>query len=253
MPSNGVSELFAFLDSIDEPERVLAACNIVARPSRGNNPWAARHSKRSRLESRSSVLASISDSPKTASPASSRRNMTVSRSPTRSFGWPTTGPAAPSRCGRPPAGGGALRRSGEGGGSARGVGERRSTPGGRLNRVDKTPRAAACAQRTVAGPPSVGITSHAFAEAVSLHERIRGEIKFHDKTLGGERGKLDMSWQEVLQAYRAFQDRAHAPLAASLHDQWANYRTAVRGTQVRRPFHLRILLEELDNGAGRSA
>ena len=37
--SNGVSDMFAFLGPVDEPERVLAACDIVARPSRGNNPW----------------------------------------------------------------------------------------------------------------------------------------------------------------------------------------------------------------------
>ena len=37
--SNGVSDMFAFLGSVDEPERLLAACDIVARPSRGNNPW----------------------------------------------------------------------------------------------------------------------------------------------------------------------------------------------------------------------
>ena len=37
--SNGVSDMFAFLGPVDEPERVLASCDIVARPSRGNNPW----------------------------------------------------------------------------------------------------------------------------------------------------------------------------------------------------------------------
>ena len=37
--SIGVSDMFAFLGPVDEPERVLAACDIVARPSRGNNPW----------------------------------------------------------------------------------------------------------------------------------------------------------------------------------------------------------------------
>ena len=37
--SNGVSDMFAFLGPVDEPERVLAACDVVARPSRGNNPW----------------------------------------------------------------------------------------------------------------------------------------------------------------------------------------------------------------------
>ena len=56
-----------------------------------------------------------------------------------------------------------------------------------------------------------------------------------------------MSWQDVLKAYRALQDEAHAPLATSLHEKWASYRAAVLGTQIRRPFHLRILLEELDN------
>ena len=37
--SERVGDMFAFLGRVDEPERVLAACDIVARPSRGNNPW----------------------------------------------------------------------------------------------------------------------------------------------------------------------------------------------------------------------
>ena len=37
--SNRVGDMFAFLGPVDEPERVLAACDIVARPSRGNDPW----------------------------------------------------------------------------------------------------------------------------------------------------------------------------------------------------------------------
>ena len=37
--SNRVGDMFAFLGRVDEPERVLASCDIVARPSRGNNPW----------------------------------------------------------------------------------------------------------------------------------------------------------------------------------------------------------------------
>ena len=56
-----------------------------------------------------------------------------------------------------------------------------------------------------------------------------------------------MSWQDVMQAYRALQNQAQDPLAASLRERWASYRTAVFGTQIQRPFHLRILLEELDN------
>lgn len=56
-----------------------------------------------------------------------------------------------------------------------------------------------------------------------------------------------MSWQDVMRAYRALLDQAQAPLAESLHERWVSYRTAVLGTQIQRPFHLRILLEELDN------
>ena len=37
--SIGVSKLFTFLGYVNRPERVLAACDIVARPSRGNDPW----------------------------------------------------------------------------------------------------------------------------------------------------------------------------------------------------------------------
>ena len=37
--SIGVGDMFAFLGSVGEPERVLAACDIVARSSRANDPW----------------------------------------------------------------------------------------------------------------------------------------------------------------------------------------------------------------------
>ena len=37
--SMGVDDMFTFLGHVSEPERVLAACDVVARPSRGNNPW----------------------------------------------------------------------------------------------------------------------------------------------------------------------------------------------------------------------
>lgn len=50
-----------------------------------------------------------------------------------------------------------------------------------------------------------------------------------------------------MQAYRALKDQGQAPSAESLHERWANYRSAVLGTRIQRPFHLRILLEELDN------
>lgn len=37
--SNSGGVVLAFLGPVDEPKRVLAACDIVARPSRGNVPW----------------------------------------------------------------------------------------------------------------------------------------------------------------------------------------------------------------------
>ncbi len=37
--ANGVGGMFVFLGHVDEPERVLTACDAVARPSRDNNPW----------------------------------------------------------------------------------------------------------------------------------------------------------------------------------------------------------------------
>lgn len=35
----GVGDMFAFLGHVDAPEQVLAAADLVLRPSRGNNPW----------------------------------------------------------------------------------------------------------------------------------------------------------------------------------------------------------------------
>ena len=67
--------------------------------------------------------------------------------------------AAPSRRGRPPAGGDALQRSGKSRGAACGMGDGRCPPGGGLNGVDKMRRAGARAQRTVVGLPSLGIAS----------------------------------------------------------------------------------------------
>lgn len=35
----GVGSMFLFLGHVSEPERVLAACNALAKPTRENNPW----------------------------------------------------------------------------------------------------------------------------------------------------------------------------------------------------------------------
>ncbi len=37
--AHGVGDMFAFIGHVEEPERVLVACDAVARPSRENNPW----------------------------------------------------------------------------------------------------------------------------------------------------------------------------------------------------------------------
>jgi glycosyltransferase involved in cell wall biosynthesis len=37
--ARGVADMFAFLGHVAEPERVLAGCDILVRPSRENNPW----------------------------------------------------------------------------------------------------------------------------------------------------------------------------------------------------------------------